>query len=108
MKAAALVILAVGLQGCATKHYGRLGELTRMEKDRMTCREIALDRARTHGFIEKVNSESRFDSKDVLAFLGDFGIGNAMEKDAAMASATTRMKQLDELAAEKKCMALAS
>ena len=108
MKPMYLAAVAFAVSACATKHYGRLGELTRMEKDTMTCREIALDRARTHGFIEKVNSESRFDSKDVLAFLGDFGIGNAMEKDAAMASATTRMKQLDELAAEKKCMALAS
>lgn len=97
-----LVLLAAAA-GCATKTYGRLGELTRFERDTMNCREIALDRARTQGFIERVQTESRFSGKDVLAFMGDFGIGNSMEKSAAMVSATARLRQLDDLASDKKC-----
>lgn len=61
----------------------------------MNCREIELDAARTHGFIQRVRTESEFSGKDVLAILGDFGIGNAMERSAAMESATARLAQLD-------------
>lgn len=103
--------MAIGLVilgGCATKTFGRLGPLTAMERNTLTCREIALDSARTSGFIERVNSESQFDGKDVLAFLGDFGIGNSMEKSAAMESAIARTRQLDQLRASKNCSGYAS
>lgn len=106
MRIIALSLGAALLAGCATKHYGRMGELTPMERDTLTCREIALDRARTQGFIEKVNKDSQFDDKDVLALLGDLGIGNAMEKDAALKSANARMNQLDALATAKSCAAV--
>jgi hypothetical protein len=96
-------MLAFTVAGCATKTYGRLGPLTSFEKDSMTCREIALDAARTNGFVERVTTESQFSGKDVLAFLGDFGIGNSMERQAAMESATTRQRQLGELRVAKGC-----
>jgi len=104
-----LVILAaiVGVlsvaQGCATKTYGRQSTLTNFEKDSMTCREIDLDLAKTHGFIDHVNKESEFSSKDVLAILGDFGIGNNMEKSAALESANKRIEDLNALKGAKKC-----
>jgi hypothetical protein len=69
----------------------------------MTCREIDLDIAHTQGFMSEVKDESRFGGKDVLAFLGDFGIGNHMEKSAALDSANKRLGQLKELRAAKQC-----
>lgn len=91
------VLGLAAVSGCATKTYGRLGPLTSYETASLTCREIDLDIGRTHGFIQRVNNESEFSGKDVLAFLGDFGIGNSMEKSAAMESATTRLNQLESL-----------
>lgn len=93
----------LALQGCATKNYGRQGALTDFEKQTMTCREIDLDKARVMGFTQHIDKESAFDGRDVLAFLGDFGIGNAVEKDAAVESAKQRYYQLEIVAYEKGC-----
>jgi len=97
----ALVILSV--QGCATKTYGRQGTLTNYEKDSMTCREIELETAKVRGFVDHVNKESEFSGRDVLAILGDFGIGNSMEKSSALESANKRLEQLSEQRNAKKC-----
>ena len=96
-------LLTISIQGCATKTYGRQGTLTSYEKDSMTCREIDLDLAKTRGFIDHVNKESEFSGRDVLAILGDFGIGNNMEKSAALESANKRIEQLRDLRDGKKC-----
>jgi hypothetical protein len=97
----ALVILSI--QGCATKTYGRQGTLTNYEKDSMTCREIELETAKVRGFVDHVNKESEFSGRDVLAILGDFGIGNSMEKSSALESANKRLEQLSEQRNAKKC-----
>ena len=89
--------------GCATKTYGRIGTLTAFEKDGLSCREIELETARTQGFVDQVNKESEFSGRDVLAILGDFGIGNALERSAALESANNKLGQLRELKAGKKC-----
>src|SRR5690606_22194816 len=102
-----LIVIAVSLLalvGCATKNYGRQGELTDYEKKTMTCREIALEQAKVIGFLDHVDKESQFDGRSVLSFLGDFGIGNLMEKDNAIKSANLRLKQLQEISAEKGCI----
>lgn len=91
------------LTGCATKNYGRQGELTKYEKDTMTCREIALEKARVQGFIEHVEKESKFDGRSVLSFLGDFGVGNVIEKGEALKSANRRLDQLKEVEKQKNC-----
>lgn len=91
------------MQGCATKTYGRQGALTNYERDTMTCREIDLEHAKVTGFIEHVNKESEFSGRDVLAILGDFGIGNNLEKSAALESANKRIEQLRALREAKKC-----
>jgi hypothetical protein len=101
------LILIAGIifyQGCATKTYGRVGSLTNFEKDGPSCREIELETARTQGFIEHVNKESEFSGRDVLAILGDFGIGNAMERSAALESAKNRIVQLRELRTAKSAV----
>ena len=100
---AASIAALTAFQGCATKTYGRQSTLTSFEKDTMTCREIDLDLAKTRGFIDHVNKESEFSGKDVLAILGDFGIGNNMEKSAALASASSRIESLSELRRSKQC-----
>lgn len=91
------------VSGCATKHYGRQGTLTSYEKNTMACREIDLEIAKTRGFIDQVNTESEFSGRDVLAILGDFGIGNSMERGAALKSANARIKELEELKVAKGC-----
>jgi hypothetical protein len=105
-----LLVVSAGIlaTGCATKTYGRQAVLTGFEKDTMTCREIDLDIAKTRGFVDHVNKESEFSGKDVLAILGDFGIGNSMEKSAALESANNRLTQLGELRRTKVCPASAS
>ena len=98
-----ILYLALGLTGCATKNYGRQGELTQYEKDTMTCREIALEKAKVQGFIEHVDKESKFDGRSVLSFLGDFGVGNVIEKGEALKSANRRLAQLKEVEEKKDC-----
>ena len=100
---ATLVILSI--QGCATKIYGRQGTLTSYEKETLTCREIGLEAAKVRGFIDYINKESEFSGRDVLAILGDLGIGNNLEKSAALESANKRLEQLRDLSDAKKCSA---
>ena len=97
------ITVLVSFQGCATKTYGRQGSLTAYEKETMTCREIELDLAKTRGFVNHVDEESKFSGKDVLALLGDFGIGNHLEKTAALESANSRVASLNELRGTKQC-----
>lgn len=97
------VVMLSAATGCATKTYGRQGTLTSFERESMTCREIDLETAKVKGFIEHVHKESNFSGRDVLAFLGDFGIGNNLEKQAAIESADKRLEQLSAIRKEKSC-----
>jgi len=102
-------ILVIGLcllaaQGCATKNYGRLGAVTDFERQTMTCREIQFEQAKVSGFNQAVEKESEFSGRSVLSFLGDFGIGNVIEKNAALDSADSRAYQLRMLAFERHCL----
>lgn len=101
--AVVLIVMGVTLVGCSTKNYGRQGSLTEYESSRMTCSDIELEEAKVHGWIDRVNQESSFDSKDALAIMGDFGIGNSMEKKAAIKSANARLCQLQTVAVSKQC-----
>jgi len=102
---ATVTLALVSIQGCATKTYGRQGILTSYEKESMTCREVNLEMAKVSGFIDHVNKESEFSGRDVLAILGDFGIGNNLEKSAALESANKRIEQLRDQRDAKKCNA---
>lgn len=106
MKTRALVFTAlavVAVAGCSTKNYGRQPELTSFERQTMTCREIDLEEAKVHGFLAHVREESEFDGRSVLSFLGDFGIGNLMERDAAVDSANKRLAQLSDAKSRQRC-----
>ena len=100
---AALGAGALLLSGCATKTYGRQGSLTEFERSTLTCREIDLQIAQVDGFVNRVRTEAQFSGKDVLAFLGDFGIGNHMERSAALASARARRDELAALRLSRDC-----
>lgn len=101
--ALALVLAVSATVGCSTKNYGRQPELTSFEKQSLTCREIDLEQAKVQGFLAHVREESEFDGRSVLSFLGDFGIGNLMEKDSAIDSANQRMAQLNETKLHRGC-----
>lgn len=101
-------ILAMGLcllaaQGCATKNYGRVGTVTDFERQTMSCREIQLEQARVNGFTQAVEKESEFSGRSILSFLGDFGIGNVIEKRSALESADHRAGQLQTLSDLRRC-----
>ncbi|WP_159918066.1 hypothetical protein [Pantoea sp. 18069] len=100
-----LLVACAALAGCATKNYGRQGDVTSYEKQTMTCREIELETAKVHGYLEHIEKESQFDGRSVLSFLGDFGIGNTMEKNAALEAANKRLAQLQAAKTAKNCAA---
>jgi len=99
-----LIIATVILAGCATQRYGRMPAVGETERTYLTCEQIEIEKGKARDFIREVGEhESKFTGKDVLSFLGDFGIGDDLEVNAAMKSATNRIVQLDELARAKGC-----
>lgn len=88
------VLVASSVAGCATKRYGRLTEVSGVESNFYTCREIQLEKAKVEAFRLQVAQGAQIDWRSVAGFLGDYGIGNAMEKSDAERSATTRMNSL--------------
>lgn len=60
----------------------------------MSCCEIDLEQVKVQGFLIYVCEESEFDGCLVLFFLGDFGIGNLMEKDVVVDSVNQCLIQL--------------
>jgi hypothetical protein len=101
---AALVPALLLTTGCATKRYGRLQPLTGAERVAYNCRDVDLEIAKVGAFQAQVAEGAQFNVASVLGILGDYGIGNSMERSAADASAARRMKELNDLKAEKGCM----
>lgn len=100
--AATLVASAVPA-GCATKYYGRANELTTYEKNSLSCPEIDIEMVWVDDFQRRIAGQDHFDGRSALSPATDFGIGNAMERDAANKSANNRRHQLDDLRVEKGC-----
>jgi len=98
------VLVASSVAGCATKRYGRLTEVSGVESNFYTCREIQLEKAKVEAFRLQVAQGAQIDWRSVAGFLGDYGIGNAMEKSDAERSAATRMNSLMALEAQKGCV----
>ena len=98
-----LVAAAVTVSGCATKRYGRLQPVTAAEKQVYDCRNIEVEIAKVEGFRQQVAEGAKFNGASAMGFLGDWGIGNANEKNAAERTATERMNDLLALKAEKGC-----
>ena len=100
---ASIILPALVLAGCATKRYGRLQPLTGAERVAYSCREIDLEIAKVQAFQQQVIEGAQFNVASVLGILGDYGIGNSMERNAAEASAARRLGQLSDLKAERGC-----
>ncbi|MFA4914295.1 MAG: hypothetical protein EON54_11345 [Alcaligenaceae bacterium] len=103
MKTLSLCLLVIALAGCSTKNYGRQGAVSDYERQTLTCREIEIETAKVHGYLAQIGKESEFDGRSVLSFLGDFGIGNTMEKNAAMEAANKRLSQLQAISTARRC-----
>lgn len=99
----AVLIPALIAAGCATKRYGRVQPLTGAERAAYTCREIDLEIAKVQAFQQQVVEGAQFNVASVLGILGDYGIGNNMERSSAEASAARRLGQLNDLKAERGC-----
>lgn len=106
MKNALMIIAAtavVATTGCATKRYGRVQPLTGLEMQAYTCREIDLEIAKVQAFQQQIAEGAEFNAASALGILGDFGIGNSMERGSAEKSAAIRLGQLRNLHAQKGC-----
>ncbi len=98
-----VALVAASIAGCATKRNERVTELSGPEMEFCTCREIELEMAKVEQFRSQVADGAKTDWRSVAGFLGDFGIGNSMERSKAECSATQRMLALQTLEAQKRC-----
>ena len=104
LKYSCAALAAILLVGCATQRYGRETPISPGERSSLTCERIALEIEKTNFFIADVQRQRRTTSgAHVLGFLGDFGIGNVMEGDAAEASGMERLNELNALRGERNC-----
>ncbi len=90
--------------GCAVQRYGRMMPVVPSERKNLTCAQIAMEIEKCNVFINDVTAQNKkFTGGDIIAFLGDFGIGDSWEVNDAIASATRRLSELEELK-EEKCI----
>ena len=57
--------------------------------------------SKVNQFLLQVEEGSEIDWRSVAGFLGDYGIGNAIEKNAAVKSARERLVELEALKFKK-------
>ena len=97
-------VLALSLTACATQRYGRMTAVSPGERASLNCEQIALEIEKANFFIADVRQQrSETTGAHVLGALGDFGIGNVMEGDAAEKSGTDRLNDLTALQVGKGC-----
>ena len=95
---------AMLLSACATQRYGRLTDVSATEMNTFTCRDLQIEIAKANEFLASVRDQRRGTSgAHVLGALGDFGIGNVMEGDAAEESGEKRLRTLQGLYAQRGC-----
>ena len=97
---ACIVLLA---SACATKRYGRMQPVTGHEIKSYSCEDIKIEISKIDAFELQVAEGAEFSGLSVLSFLGDLGIGNTMEKDAALKTAKERRVSLNNASAMKNC-----
>ncbi len=99
-----LGIAMLSLSACATQRYGRATPVSPGESATLTCEQIALEIEKTEFFVADVQRQrSSTSGAHVLGALGDFGIGNVMEGDAAEESGMNRLRELRVLQHQKGC-----
>lgn len=100
---AAIALMAVAVTGCATKRYGRLQPLTSYETLNYSCDLIHIELAKVDAFDRQVEQQAKFSGMSVASFLGDFGIGNVIERNEAKKTSVERRAQLQGAYAAKRC-----
>jgi hypothetical protein len=107
MRSTLLLVAAAALclGGCATKRYGRAVEPSTVELSAYSCRDLDLEIVKVRAFQDQIAAGAKIDVMSVLGFLGDFGIGNSMERADAEKSALRRLQQLQNAKAMKSCPA---
>jgi hypothetical protein len=99
-----LAATVLSLSACATQRYGRATPVSPGERAALTCEQIALEIEKTEFFLADIRRQrSQTSGAHVLGALGDFGIGNVMEGDAAEASGVQRLSELRALQIQKGC-----
>ena len=99
-----LGVTLLSLSACATQRYGRETPVSPGESASLTCDQITLEIEKTEFFLADIRRQrSETSGAHVLGFLGDFGIGNVMEGDAAEASGEQRLSELRSLQSSKSC-----
>lgn len=99
-----VIVFVLSLSACATQRYGRATPVSPGERSSLTCERIAIEIGKTEFFVADIQRQrSDTSGAHVLGFLGDFGIGNVMEGNAAEKSGTERLSQLKALQSEKDC-----
>ncbi len=94
----------LSLTACATQRYGRQTPVSPTEKQLLSCSDLKIEIAKTEFFLEDVQRQrSDTSGAHVLGFLGDFGIGNVMEGNAAEESGRQRLAELKALEVGKGC-----
>ena len=94
----------LSLSACATQRYGRATPVSPGEHGSLTCEQIALEIEKAEFFVADIQRQrSQTSGAHVLGALGDFGIGNVMEGDAAEASGVSRLNELKALQSQKEC-----
>jgi hypothetical protein len=91
------------LNSCATKRFDRLQPVSATEAKYYSCKDINIELAKVAEARKQVADGSKLDMAAVAGFLGDFGIGNSMEKNAAQKTISNREVQLLDLKAKKGC-----
>ncbi|HHA2933196.1 TPA: hypothetical protein ACOFD0_002267 [Stenotrophomonas maltophilia] len=96
-------LLVTSVSGCATKRYGRLQPLTGYETLNYSCDLIRIELAKVDAFDRQVEQQAKFSGMSVASFLGDFGIGNVIERNEAKRTSVERRAQLQGAFAAKRC-----
>ena len=97
-----LLFLVICSSGCAVQRYGRMISVVPSERRNLTCEQVTTEIEKCNAFINNVTTKNKeFTGGDVLAFLGDFGIGDSWEVSDAIASATKRISELEKIKEEK-------
>ncbi|EHQ1633091.1 hypothetical protein MWM51_002245 [Salmonella enterica] len=98
MTIAAIVMV---ITGCATKQYPQAPVVTGEEARVFDCNAVNQEIAKSRAIQNEIVATSQFDGRSILAFLGDFGIGNAIAHNEATKKVNARLNQLETLKAEK-------
>ncbi len=99
-----LMLSLATLAGCATKNYGQLPPVEGATAP-ADCGQVAARLEELQRFRKNIDQQSKFGSADVVAFLLDFGIGNAMAKNTAVKSAELASAELRKKADDLNCPA---